>query len=122
MTIDQLVVNGDFYMDNSKTMGDIQGNTFGSNTNFQGDSVTQIYTEESKEVFNKAYQELLKYISNIDDNTQRQNAEYIADDLKESYEKEDIPKSKRALTALTNTLGNLSSLATIAQLFGVGIG
>ena len=109
---------GDVYVDNSRKVGNITGNTFGNNNNFLGDNVNQI---SDSSVFESAYKDLLTEVNKITDEDIRDQAESNAELLKEAIDKNDTPKIEKFLRFLGGTLGVVQPLLLIAQLAGVPI-
>jgi hypothetical protein len=116
-----LIVNGGIHLnDNSKKIGDIFGNTFGDNVNLQGDHVTQTKIVNSGE-FNSAFDDLMKDITKIPDEMQKQQAEFFAEQLKQAYETKNTSQGQKLLGFLKGSLGTVASLTTIARFFGIGV-
>lgn len=110
------VVNGDFIMGNNQKIGDISNNTFGDNVNLQGDNVSQTKNSIPDE-FNKAYDDLIIDIQNLSDESQKEQAEFYANQLKIAAEKDDKITVKQMVKFLGGFLGTASSLITIGSLF-----
>lgn len=114
---------GDMIMnDNSRKIGDITSSTFGDNSNLQGDNVSQnkiVNINESKK--EEAFQELFSQIEELKEQTTKEQAQFNAEELKKALESGDTKKSQKLLGFLQSALGAASSLATIAQLFGLSI-
>ncbi len=113
------VTIGDVLMGNSRKIGDISNNIFGNNTNFQGDDVRQSTIEKSGE-FDQAFASLLKDITEINDDTTRDQAQFFAEQLKEAYKAKDNTKAQTVIGFLKGSLGTAASLAGVARFFGLG--
>ncbi|SMQ60999.1 hypothetical protein SAMN05444673_0451 [Bacillus sp. OV166] len=106
-------------MDNSRKIGDMSNNTFGDNINLQGDNVRQSKLEKSGE-FDQAFASLLKDVTQINDETQRTQAQFFAEQLKEAYKTKDTTKAQTVIGFLKSSLGTAASLAGVARFFGLG--
>ncbi|MES1040625.1 hypothetical protein [Peribacillus simplex] len=90
------------------------------NMAIQADNVKQSinYNETDKE---KAFQELFNAIKTLENDSIRDQAQYNAEELKDALDKGDTKKGQKLLGFLQGALGAASSLATIAQFFGLPI-
>jgi hypothetical protein len=118
--IDTFVWNGDLMMDKSRKIGDIKNNSFSDNTNFQGDENLQSKIVHSGD-FGQAFSSLIKDIQQINDESQRKQAEFFAEQLKEAFQTKDTTKAKKVIGFLKNSIGTAGSLAGIARFFGLGV-
>lgn len=107
--MDQRTVNDSF--NNS----DLKGNNA-----IQADNATQSQLINNAD-FDKAFQELLTYIKKLENDLQREQAQHNAEQMKEALESGDKSTAEKIWKFLQGSLGNLSSLATIAQLFGLSV-
>lgn len=82
----------------------------------QSDGNTQI--QGKTEEFEKAFTDLLGDIQKLDASNKEQ-AMYLAEDLKASFTNGDKNKGQRILGIMSTILGSVGSLASIASLFGV---
>lgn len=105
-------------MDNSRKSGHIIGNKFGDNNAFQSDHVTQIKTVSSSE-FTNSYADLLKDIQLLNDQSQKEQALFIAEQLKGAYENNKPENTKTPIKLLKGILGDLGSIASIASICGI---
>lgn len=79
------------------------GNDFGPGAVIQSEHVTQTITISNPEV-SSAYQELLKSISEIKDETEKEQAEFNAQILKESIDSKDSAKGLKMLKFLQGVI------------------
>ncbi|MDW0355035.1 hypothetical protein [Bacillus velezensis] len=106
-------------MDNSRKIGDINGN-IDSNVAIQSESVTQTQTNlRDDNQVHKALDEIFDYIITIEDDIQKAQAEFNAEILKEAVDKKDIDKGKKVLGFLRNSIGTTAAITTIAKFFGL---
>ncbi|PFW81360.1 hypothetical protein COL27_20690 [Bacillus sp. AFS075960] len=107
-------------MDNRK-IGDIVGNKFGDNVNLQGDYVTQTKIVNNGEQ-EKAYENLVKDIHELKDELQKEQALFIAEQVKVALDENNKEKATRPLALLRGVLGDVASIASIASIFGITLG
>lgn len=105
-------------MDSSRKTGHIIGNSFGDNTAFQSDDVTQTNTKSSSE-FSSSFADLLKDIQLLNDQSQKEQAMFIADQLKVAYENNKTENTKTPIKLLKGILGDIGSIASIASICGI---
>lgn len=105
-------------MDNSRKTGPMIGNKFGDNVAFQSDEVTQTKTITSSE-FSSSFAELLKDIQSLNDQSQKDQALFIAEQLKEAYENNKTDSTKTPIKLLKGILGDIGSIASIASICGI---
>ncbi|AGF28202.1 MULTISPECIES: hypothetical protein [Bacillus amyloliquefaciens group] len=97
-------------------VGHIIGNTFGPGTVFQSEDVTQTISISNSEVSN-AYQEVLKSISQIKDETEKEQAEINAEILKQSIDSKDSSKGLKVLKFLQGVIGSSAAITTLIKFF-----
>lgn len=114
-----IVVEGDLLMGNSRKIGDISNNSFGDNTNFQGDFVNQTKINVNEEEKERAFEELFTHIASIQNEDKREQAEYNAEALKEAVEAGDTAKTTKLFNMLRKAVGDIGSLITIGVFTGV---
>jgi len=86
----------------------------------QSDNTVQCFGGKQEE-FERIFSELRTEIEQIEDRGSREQAEYLAEDLKESYKNNDKKKTERVFGLLTSILGVAGSMASLASLFGIVI-
>lgn len=110
-------VSGGIVEMNDRTMnGSFNNSRVNGNIAVQSDSNTQI--QGKLEDFERAYKDLLGEIKELEGSNKEQ-AMYLAEDLKASFDSGDKNKGQRILGLMGNILGSVGSLASIASLFGV---
>lgn len=122
LTIESLHVGiGENVTMNIRKTGDIIGNQFGDNVNLQGDNVTQTKIVNNGEQ-EKAYKDLVKDIHALKDILQKEQALFIAEQIKVALDENNKEKATRPLTLLRGVLGDVASIASIASIFGITLG
>lgn len=119
--VEQMAQGGECVsMSQRKVEGSFNNSSFNGNTNIQGDHLeqNQLINEQR---FEEAFQRLFEEIEAIKDSSQREQANYFAQELKSALEKQDKDKGKKLIGFLKGTLGNVSSLMTIASFFGFSL-
>lgn len=109
---------GDGHMDQRKITGSFNNSKLSGNNAIQADNVVQsqnITKEESE----KAFKELFDEIKKISEQSQREQAEYNAEQLKEAVENKDKSKAQKLLGFLKTSIGTVASLTTITRFFGL---
>lgn len=120
MVMNHIYLNGgNNNMDFRKIEGSFNHSDLSGNNAIQADEVTQ-FQSISKNDFDEAWKLLLQDIEAIQDPAVKDQAEYNAEQLKEAFEAKDTNKAKRLIGFLKTSIGTVASLATIAQLFGIG--
>lgn len=115
----QVIIGGDGILsDESRTIGNITGNTLGSNINFQGDSVKQINIQENPEL-DSALKELSEKINSIDNEIERDNANMYYEVLVRSIEQNKPNRIENCLKTLKDIIGAVASITKIAQQFAI---
>jgi single-stranded DNA-specific DHH superfamily exonuclease len=105
-------VNNDY----SKKIGNISGNNFNGNTNFNSDRNIQISNTQSPELM-QAYQSLLEEIRQKLEGEIKEQAIENARALQEAIEQNDVQRGKRLISLIRSAIGDVSSLVTIASVF-----
>lgn len=113
------VTGGDLIMGDKRKAGniDIKGNISG-NIAYQSDYVTQTNINNNNEV-KKALEEIIRHAKQIEDDSERSQAELNTEILREAVERNDVDKIKTVLGLLRNSIGTISALTTIAKFFGL---
>lgn len=119
INIDTIVYNsgnGDVIMaNNSRKSGHIINSSFGNNVNIQGDNVIQTITNSAE--FNTAYEALVADILKYNNEAQKEQNIYFAEQLKEAFQQKDKTNGERMLGFLRESLGGIGSIASIAGFF-----
>jgi len=92
-------------------------NNSGNLTSF-GSNVSQ--NQQLDKDFNEAFAVLIEAIAGLEED-QREQACYLAEQIKLAYQEKDVNKAEKPLKILSNILGVIGSLASIAGIFGVSI-
>lgn len=118
MNIEKLILVGGVYNMNKKVnkIDNMIGNNFGPGAVIQSEHVTQTITISNPEV-SSAYQELLKSISEIKDETKKEQAEFNAQILKESIDSKDSAKGLKMLKFLQGVIGSSAAITTLIKFF-----
>jgi hypothetical protein len=100
----------------------ISGNVEKSTIN-TGNHVKQTVTvnDENAEKAEKAFLDLMADITKIQDEDQRNLANYMVEQLKDAYKDGNPEKAKQPFGYIRGILGDLSAIITIAGLFGFGL-
>ncbi len=114
----QIVMNGDGVMGGKRTVGDIKGNSFGSNTNIQGDYVSQSNIKQKTEI-QSALNDLEQKIKLISDEKSKEDVSLYFDMLLKYIEENKPTKIEKCLTKIKEIIGVTASMLTIASKFGV---
>ncbi|HHY1425945.1 TPA: hypothetical protein ACV1G0_000792 [Bacillus cereus] len=113
-------IGGNVTMDNRR-MGNVIGNNFGDNINLQGDNVVQTKVMNEGE-FEEVYKDLMKEIHGLQDEFQKEQALFIAEQMKTALNENDVERAGRPLNLLRKVLGDVASIASIASIFGITLG
>lgn len=116
--LQQLVMSGDGFLNQKDRTVHITGNLSGNTNINTGDNVVQTNHIKSHET-DILFAELFKDISEKSTESNREQLMYFADKLKEAYEKNDIEEGSKMVNFIKGSLGNISSLATIASFLGL---
>src|SRR5690606_9215944 len=111
---------GSGIVDSRKIEGSFNHSNLSGNNAIQSDNVIQsqnISKSESDEAFDLLFEEIKK----MQDESKKEQAEYIAEQLKEAFQNNDSTKGKKLIGFLKSSIGTVASLATIARFFGVTI-
>lgn len=92
--------------------------SFTGNVSVQSDGAIQ---NQNTGEFGKEFNTLVSEIKQIKEESARESAKYLADDLKEAYSKQDKDKAAKIFGVLTTILGASSSLANLAKFFGLSL-
>jgi len=109
LTVENRIINGSFNQSNLE-----------KGIAIQSDNAVQCFGENQEE-FEKIFSELKTEIEQIKDKGSREQAAYLAEDLKESYKNNDKTKVKKVFGLMTNILGIVGAMASLASLFGIVI-
>lgn len=115
----QIIMKGDGTLsDESKTIGNITGNTLGPNSNFQGDDINQVNIQITPEL-DAALTQLAIEIQSLKDTDEKDNASMYYDMLVTAIEQNKPNRIEKCLKTLNTILGTAASVATIAQEFSL---
>ncbi|WP_132748388.1 hypothetical protein [Scopulibacillus darangshiensis] len=105
-------------MDQRKIEGSFNNSDLRGNSAIQADNVTQFQNIKNGES-EKAFRDLFTAIHKLENETEREQAQFNAEQMQEALKSGDKTKAQKLLKFLHGTLGTVSSLVTIAQLFGL---
>ena len=111
---------GNINMDHRKVEGSFNNSDLKGNIAIQADNVTQTQNI-NKDESEQAFRELFDAIQKLENETEREQAHFFAEQMQEALESGDKTKGQKMLQFLQGALGAASSLATVAQLFGLTI-
>ncbi|WP_077704913.1 hypothetical protein [Virgibacillus dokdonensis] len=106
--------------DKSRSFGNIENNSFGSNINLNGDNVNQINTETNNQI-TTALEEVESEIAEIPNNDKQFEAKMFYKSLKEHIEKNETSNVRRCLSKLKEIIGSTAGIVTIAKFLGIDI-
>ncbi|MCQ6277404.1 hypothetical protein JMM81_21285 [Bacillus sp. V3B] len=107
-------------MDHRKIEGSFNNSDLKGNIAIQADNVTQTQNINKGES-EQAFRDLFAAIQKLENEPEREQAHFFAEQMQEALESGDKTKGQKMLQFLHGALGAASSLATIAQLFGLTI-
>lgn len=113
-------VEGDVGMFDNRKIGDIQGNKFEGNANFQGDNLVQTNTETT-EVLNNALEELKNEIDLLTDTDEKEDADMQYDLLLKYIDENKPSRIKKCLTALKDFVGTTASFLVVCSQLGIAV-
>lgn len=130
-TINDLIKDGLFrdtngqgvliYVDKRQDIKDSFNNSSFGALNVQGDDVRQQNLTISNQEQEKAFSDLFAYIDSLTNQSEKEQAQYNAEELKASIIEGDTTKAQKFFKFLQNSLGNIAALATIAQVTGLPV-
>lgn len=100
-----------------KSIGNISGIN-GDNINFMGDHNNFTKEVQNSDELNKAFTELVQEVKKIQDETKRNQTEFIVEQLKEAVEIRDSKKGAKLIPLIQGAIGTIGALTTIARFFG----
>jgi len=109
---------GSVDMSDKTISGSFNNSSLSGNIAVQSDGNTQNQSKNGE--FEKAFGDLLGEIQKLE-GPNKEQAMYLAEDLKTSFANNDKNKGQRILGLMGNILGAVGSLASIASLFGVAL-
>jgi hypothetical protein len=107
-------------MDQRKNIGSFNNSNLNGNNAIQADNVTQSQNI-NQGISEKAFQDLFTTIQELKNETEKEKAQYFAEQMQEALQAGDKSKAQKLLGFLHGILGDVGSLASIASLFSLTI-